>query len=35
MEDAILTKRRHILEEGVSREKFNYDLWFDYTRLEE
>lgn len=35
MEDAILTKRRHILEEGVLKEKYNYDLWFDYTRLEE
>lgn len=35
MEDVILTKRRHYLEAELSKEPFNYDLWFDYTRLEE
>jgi crooked neck len=35
MEDVILTKRRHWLEKEIEKEKFNYDLWFDYTRLEE
>ena len=35
MEDAILTKRRHYLENEISKESYNYDLWFDYTRLEE
>ena len=35
MEDAILMKRRHFLEQEVAKEPFNYDTWFDYTRLEE
>jgi crooked neck len=35
MEDVILTKRRHYLETELKKESFNYDLWFDYTRLEE
>ena len=35
MEDAIVTKRRHWLEQEIERESYNYDLWFDYTRLEE
>ena len=35
MEDAILTKRRHYLEELLQREPMNYDLWFDYARMEE
>lgn len=35
MEEAILTKRRHYLEAQVASEPFNYDSWFDYTKLEE
>ena len=35
MEEAILTKRRHYFEQEVTREPFDYDIWFDYTRLEE
>jgi hypothetical protein len=35
MEDAILMKRRHFLEQEVIKEPFNYDIWFDYTMLEE
>ena len=41
MEDAILTKRRHYLEQEIqkahlsSNQVYDYDLWFDYTRLEE
>lgn len=35
MEDAILMKRRHFLEQEVAKEPFNYDNWFDYTMLEE
>ena len=30
-----MTKRRHQLEALVQAEPFNYDNWFDYTRLEE
>jgi crooked neck len=35
MEDVILTKRRHFLEEELKSQPLNYDTWFDYTRLEE
>ena len=35
MEDAILTKRRHYLEQELLKSPKDYDLWFDYTRLEE
>jgi crooked neck len=35
MEEAILTKRRHQLEQDIAREPYNYDSWFDYARLEE
>ena len=35
MEEAVLTKRRHYLEQEVTKEPFNYDNWFDYVRLEE
>jgi crooked neck len=35
MELVILTKRRHIYESILSDEPFNYDIWFDYSRLEE
>lgn len=35
MEEAILTKRRHTLEQECASEPFNYDTWFDYARLEE
>jgi len=35
MEEAIITKRRHQLETEIGKESYNYDLWFDYARLEE
>ena len=35
MEEAVITKRRHYLESELDKEPYNYDLWFDYTRLEE
>ena len=35
IEDVVLTQRRHFLEEELSREPLNYDLWFDYITLEE
>ena len=35
MEELVLRKRRAQLEEEVVRDQYNYDLWFDYTRLEE
>ena len=35
MEDIVLQKRRTYLEEQILLDKFNYDNWFDYTRLEE
>eukprot|EP00347_Sterkiella_histriomuscorum_P012460 403368491 len=43
MEDVILTKRRHFLEAEIAKQQqassgnqvYDYDLWFDYTRLEE
>ena len=35
MEEAVIMKRRHQLEQDVAKEPLNYDNWFDYTRLEE
>jgi len=35
MEDIILSKRRSYYEEEISRDSHNYDIWFDYIRLEE
>lgn len=35
MEEMLLKKRRAQLEEEVQKDKYNYDLWFDYVRLEE
>lgn len=35
MEDIVLSKRRAILEEDLAHDQYNYDLWFDYARLEE
>ena len=35
MEDVILNKRRSIYEEEITKDPLNYDVWFDYTRLEE
>lgn len=35
MEDVILNKRRNYYEEEIAKDSHNYDVWFDYTRLEE
>ncbi|KAM7202442.1 hypothetical protein V8F33_002850 [Rhypophila sp. PSN 637] len=35
VQDVILTKRRRIYEEQVKENSKNYDVWFDYARLEE
>lgn len=35
MEDVILNKRRNLYEEELEKDSHNYDVWFDYTRLEE
>jgi len=35
MEQALIAKRRDILEQELAKETFNYDLWFEITRLEE
>jgi crooked neck len=35
MEDVILNKRRSYYEEEINRDSHNYDIWFDYIRLEE
>jgi len=35
VEDVILTKRRIFYEKEIEKNQFNYDIWFDYTRLEE
>ncbi|KAI8824748.1 hypothetical protein BJ741DRAFT_632745 [Chytriomyces cf. hyalinus JEL632] len=35
IEDVIVTKRRVKYEEEVSQNSKDYDVWFDYTRLEE
>jgi crooked neck len=35
IEDVILTKRRVFYEKEIEKNQLNYDIWFDYTRLEE
>ncbi|KAK0730617.1 hypothetical protein B0H67DRAFT_639097 [Lasiosphaeris hirsuta] len=35
VEDVILTKRRRLYEEQVKENPKNYDVWFDFARLEE
>jgi hypothetical protein len=35
IEDAIVLRRRIEYEDEVKKNPFNYDSWFDYTRLEE
>jgi crooked neck len=35
IEDVILSKRRFQYEEELKANPHNYDVWFDYTRLEE
>ena len=35
MEDVILNKRRTYYEDELSRDSMNYDIWFDYIKLEE
>jgi len=35
IEDVIISKKRFQYEEEVQKEPLNYDIWFDYARLEE
>jgi len=35
IEEVVLNKRRYIYEEGIKDNPRNYDVWFDYARLEE
>mmetsp|Transcript_31945 Transcript_31945/g.67984 ORF Transcript_31945/g.67984 Transcript_31945/m.67984 type:complete len:673 (-) Transcript_31945:69-2087(-) len=35
IEEVVLNKRRFIYEEGIKTNPRNYDVWFDYARLEE
>ena len=35
MEDVILSKRRNYYDEEIAKDSHNYDIWFDYTKLEE
>jgi len=35
IEEVVLNKRRYIYEEGIKKNPRNYDVWFDYCRLEE
>lgn len=35
MEEIVLSKRRKHLESELLADKYQYDLWFDYARLEE
>merc|ERR1711920_1024528 len=35
IEEVVLNKRRFIYEDGVAKNARNYDVWFDYIRLEE
>ncbi|SPQ18997.1 78ed392a-4d69-4ef4-8b9b-1589e1c09182 [Thermothielavioides terrestris] len=35
VEDVVLTKRRRLYEEQVKENPKNYDVWFDFARLEE
>jgi len=35
LEEVIITKRRLLYEKEIEKNPLNYDIWFDYTRLEE
>ena len=35
IEDVIITRRRGQYEEAVGKDVYNYDVWFDFIRLEE
>mmetsp|Transcript_14698 Transcript_14698/g.44076 ORF Transcript_14698/g.44076 Transcript_14698/m.44076 type:complete len:660 (+) Transcript_14698:148-2127(+) len=35
IEEVVLNKRRYIYEEAIKKNPRNYDVWFDYARLEE
>ncbi|KAL8425002.1 hypothetical protein Efla_004479 [Eimeria flavescens] len=35
LEETVLSKRRFVYEEALHKNKFNYDGWIDYIRLEE
>lgn len=35
IEEVVLNKRRFQYEEEVKQNPYNYDVWFDYIRLEE
>lgn len=35
IEEVVLNKRRFIYEDAISKNARNYDVWFDYVRLEE
>ena len=35
MEALVLKRRREQLEDQILRDEYNYDLWFDYIRMEE
>ena len=35
MDEVILSKRRFVYEEELKANQHNYDIWFDYIRLEE
>ncbi|KAI1325269.1 cell cycle control protein [Xylariaceae sp. FL0255] len=35
VEDVVLSKRRRLYEDQIKENPKNYDIWFDYTRLEE
>ena len=35
MESIVLQKRRPQIENDLLNDQYNYDLWTDYTRLEE
>lgn len=35
MEALVLRRRREQLEDQILKDEYNYDLWFDYIRMEE
>ena len=35
MEEVLIRRRRQKLEEELAQDEYNYDLWFDYIKLEE
>ncbi|CAK9103311.1 unnamed protein product [Durusdinium trenchii] len=35
IEEVVINKRRFIYEEAIAKNQRNYDVWFDYVRLEE